>query len=50
MLDVRVFDVQSFHCAGQVEFHTSGAASLKSLPALGGRPVKSKYKLQHDKF
>ena len=37
-----MFDVKSFHCAGQVEFHPSGAADLKSLPALGGRPVKSK--------
>ena len=34
-----MFNVQSFHCFGQAEFHTNSASNLKSLPALGGRLV-----------
>jgi hypothetical protein len=33
-----MFDVQSVRCDGKAEFRISGAADLKSLPAVGGTP------------
>jgi hypothetical protein len=29
-IERSMFDVQSFHCSGQAEFHTSNASGLKN--------------------